>query len=73
MPPVSYKYGSAFDLLYSWKVSGTHCGNMINVWLRDHGAHCVFHTSVGKLIESVLVPYFLQIEVGATHEGLQKG
>lgn len=47
-------------------------GDVVDIWLLDHGAHCVFHGSVIKLEASVLLPNGFNVKPWSIELFLQK-
>lgn len=45
---------------------------MVDVGLRNHRCHGLLYCSLTKLVQTVLVPYGLEIEVRSVQEGLEE-
>lgn len=49
-----------------------YCGDMVHVWLINHGAHGMLNRAVRELIICMLIPDSLKIEIRPANKRLEK-
>lgn len=50
-----------------------HGGDVVYVGLGDHGRHCALYIALAELVETVLVPDGLEVEIRTVEERLEEG